>query len=72
MRSVAHTGEKRNAHGFLVGKPEGKISIGCPRCRFESAVKMDATWQGVDWTDSVHDMDIWWNLLNAVTNLQFQ
>jgi len=35
-------------------------------------IKMDITWQGVDWTDLVHDMNSWWNLLNAVTELQFQ
>lgn len=72
MRPVARTGEKRNAYGILVGKPEGKIPIGCPRCRFEDTIKMNITWQGADWTDLFHDMDSWWNLLNAVTNLQFQ
>lgn len=48
MWPVAHTVEKRNVYGILVGKPEGEIPIGCLRCSFESTIKMDITWQGVD------------------------
>jgi hypothetical protein len=31
---VAGVGEKRNAYRILVGKPEGKRSLGRPRCRW--------------------------------------
>jgi hypothetical protein len=34
------TGEKRNAYRILMGKPEGKRSLGRPRNRWEN-VKMD-------------------------------
>jgi hypothetical protein len=30
---VARMGEKRNAYGILVGKPEGKTQLGRPRRR---------------------------------------
>jgi hypothetical protein len=31
----------RNAHSILVGKPEGKILLGRPWCRWEDNIKMD-------------------------------
>jgi hypothetical protein len=34
-------GEKRNAYRLLVGKPEGKISLGRPRYRWVDNIKMD-------------------------------
>jgi hypothetical protein len=33
-------GEKRNAYRILVGKPEGKRSLGRPRCRWVDNIKM--------------------------------
>jgi hypothetical protein len=47
-------GEKRNASGILVGKPEGKRPLGRPRRRWVDNVKMDLRqigWDGVDWID---------------------
>jgi hypothetical protein len=38
---VAYIGEKRNADRILVGKPEGKRSLGRPRRRWEDNVRMD-------------------------------
>jgi hypothetical protein len=38
---VARMGEKRNAYGIVVGKPEGKIPLGRPRHRWVDNVKMD-------------------------------
>jgi hypothetical protein len=32
---------KRNAHRILVGKPEGKSSIGRPRCKWVDNIKID-------------------------------
>jgi hypothetical protein len=34
-------GEKRNAYRLLVGKPEGKRSLGRPRCTWVDNVRMD-------------------------------
>jgi hypothetical protein len=45
-------GEKRNAYRLLVGKPEGKIPLGRPRCRCLDNIRMDLVevgWGDVDW-----------------------
>jgi hypothetical protein len=38
---VAHMGENRNAGRVLVGKLEGKRSLGRPRRRWDDAIKTD-------------------------------
>jgi hypothetical protein len=38
---IAVMGEKQNAYRILVGKPEGKRSLGRPRCRWVDSIKMD-------------------------------
>jgi hypothetical protein len=38
---VAFMRVKRNAYKVLVGKPEGKRSLGRPRCRWEDSIKID-------------------------------
>ena len=38
---VARMEQYRNAYRVLVGKPEGKRSLGRPRCRWECSMKMD-------------------------------
>ena len=38
---VARMGEGRCVHRVLVGKPEGKRSLGGPRRRWENNIKMD-------------------------------
>jgi hypothetical protein len=38
---VAWMGQKRNAYRLLVGKPEGKRSLGRPRCRWMDNIRMD-------------------------------
>jgi hypothetical protein len=48
---VARIGEKRNAYGILVGKPEGKRSLGRPRRSWVGNIKMDLReigWDGMD------------------------
>jgi hypothetical protein len=45
-------GEKRNAYGILVGKPEGKRPLGRPRHRRMNNIKIDLRdmgWDGMDW-----------------------
>jgi hypothetical protein len=37
---VARTGERRGVYRVLMGKPEGKRSLGRPRHRWENNIKM--------------------------------
>jgi hypothetical protein len=44
-------GEKRNAYGLLVGKPEGRKPLGKPRRRWVDNIRMDLIdvgWDDVD------------------------
>jgi hypothetical protein len=45
---VARMGEMRNAYNILIGKPEGKRSLGRPRRRWEDNIRMDVRemWTG--------------------------
>jgi hypothetical protein len=66
-------GEKRNAYRILVGKPEGKRSLGRPRCRWVDNTKIDLRgigWDGMDWIDLAQDRDQWRALVNTVINLR--
>jgi hypothetical protein len=68
-----HEGEKRNAFKILVGKPEGKGTLGRPRCRWKDSIKMDLRemeWGGMDWIHLAQDRDQWQALVNIVMNLQ--
>ena len=38
---VARMGEGRRVHRVLVGKPEGKSTLGRPRRRWDDNIKMD-------------------------------
>jgi hypothetical protein len=51
-------GEKRIAHRFLVGKPEGKRPLGRPRRRWVDNIRMDLgemRWGDVGWIDLAQD-----------------
>jgi hypothetical protein len=53
-------GENRNAYMILVGKPEGKRSLGRPRRRWVNNIKMDLRemeWDGMEWMDLAQDRD---------------
>jgi hypothetical protein len=66
-------GEKRNAYRILVGKPEVKIPLGRPRCRWGDNIKMDLRevgWGVMDWMDLAQDRDHWRALVNTVMNLR--
>jgi hypothetical protein len=70
---VARMGEERGVHRVLVGKPEGKRSLGRPRRRWEDNIKMD--FQGVgggrgDWMELAQDRDRWRALVSKVKNLR--
>jgi hypothetical protein len=65
--------EKRNAYRILVGKAEGKSSLGRPRRRWVDNIKMDLReigWDGMDWIGLAQDRDQWRALVNAVVNLR--
>jgi hypothetical protein len=56
-----------------VGKPEGKRTLGRPRCRWVDSIKMDLIeieWGGMDWIDLAEDRDKWRALVNTVMNVR--
>jgi hypothetical protein len=69
---VALMGEKRGAYRILVGRPEGRRSLGRPRHRWEDNIKMDLQDVGwcVDWIELAQDKDRWRALVNAVMNVR--
>jgi hypothetical protein len=65
--------EERNAYRILVGKQEGKRSLGRPRRRWVDNIKMDFReigWDCVHWLDMAQDREQWRALVNAVLNLR--
>jgi hypothetical protein len=54
--------EKGNACRLLVGKPEGKRSLGRPRHGWVNSIKIDLReigWDGMDWINQAQDRDQW-------------
>jgi hypothetical protein len=65
--------EKRNDCRILVGKPEGKRTMGRPRRILVDNIKMDLReigWDGVDWMDMAQYIDEWRALMNSVLNFR--
>jgi hypothetical protein len=72
-RACSQNGEKINACGMLVGKPDGKRPLGRPRRRWVNNFKMDLRdirWCGVDWIYLAQDRDQWRTVLNMAMNLR--
>jgi ribosome biogenesis protein Tsr3 len=70
---VARMGQKKNAYRLLVGKPEGKRSLGRPKRRLVDNIKMDLLetgWGDVDRIGLAQNKDKWRALVNAVMNLR--
>ncbi|KAJ4450879.1 hypothetical protein ANN_02311 [Periplaneta americana] len=70
---VAHMGESRNAYRVLVGRPEGKRSLGRPRRRWEDNIKMDLMevgYDGRDWINLAQDGNRWRACVRAAMNLR--
>jgi len=66
-------GGDERCYSVLVGKPEGKMSLGRPRHRWENNIKMDLQEEVsrvMDWIELAQDRDIWQALVNAVVNIQ--
>ena len=65
--------EGRGVQKVLVGKPEGKRSLGRPRRRWEDNIKMDLEKVGRgcgDWMELAQDRYMWWVLASTVMNFQ--
>ena len=61
------------AYRVMVGKTEGKSSLGKPRRRWVGNIKMDLQenrTRGLDWIDLAQDRDKWRALVNAVMKLR--
>jgi hypothetical protein len=66
-------GEERGVHRVLVGKPEGKRSLGRPRHRWEDNIKMDLPEVGGgcgDWMELAQDRDRWKVLVSTVNKFR--
>jgi hypothetical protein len=66
-------GEERGVHRVLVGKPEGKRSLGRPRRKWEDNIKMDVQEVGGgrgNWIELAQDRDMWRTLVSTVKNLR--
>ena len=70
---VARTGEVRGVCRALVGKPEGRRTLGRPRRRWVDNIRMDLQEVGceyMDWIGLAQDRDRWRTLVSAVMNLR--
>jgi len=64
---------RRGAYRVLVGKPEGRRTLGRPRRRCVDNIRMYLQEMGcgyVDWIALAQDKDRWWTLVSAVMNLR--
>ena len=70
---VARMGEDRDVHKVLVGKPEGKRTLGRPRHRWENNIKLDFQEVGGgrgDWMELAQDRDRWRALVGTVRDFR--
>jgi hypothetical protein len=66
-------GEGRGVNRVLVGKPEGKRTLGKPRHCLEDNIKanlQEVGCGGMDWIELGRDRDRWWALANVVMILR--
>jgi hypothetical protein len=66
---VARMGQERKVYKVLVGKLEGRRSLGRPRRRWEGGIRMDLRevgWGGVEWIQLTEDKDRWRAVVSAV------
>jgi hypothetical protein len=66
-------GRGEKVYKGLVGKPEGKRTLGRPRRRWENEIRMDLGEIGLgggDWIRLTQDRDRWRAVVSAVMNLR--
>ena len=64
--------ERQDSYKIMVGKPEGKRSLGRLKCRQEDNIKTDfqeVGWKSVDWIDVAQKCEKLWAVFNKVMNL---
>jgi hypothetical protein len=70
---VARMGKGRGVHRVLVGRSEGRRSLGKPRRRWEDNIKRDLQEVGGDCGDCIEraqDRDRWRTLVSTVMNFR--
>jgi hypothetical protein len=70
---VARIGEGRGVYRVLVGRPEGKKTLGRPRHSWEDNIKLDLREIGLDgvkWIQLAQDRVQWRAFVNTVMNLR--
>jgi hypothetical protein len=68
-------GKQRGMCRVLVGKPEGRRTLGRPRRRWEDNIRMDLQEEGcgcMDWIGLAQVRDRWRAIVNAIMNLLVQ
>jgi len=71
MENVVCMQERRSMYKVLVEKPEGKRTLGKPRCRWKNNIRTDiqeVELGGMDWVALAQDRDSWWSFVNAALN----
>jgi len=70
---VPHMDEERGVYRVLVGKPEGRRTLGRRRRRWVDNIRLDLQEVGcgyMDWIGLAQDRDRWRTLVSAVKNLR--
>ena len=70
---VARMGDERGVYRVMVGKPEGKRTLGRPRRRLVCNIRMDLQKVAcgyMEWIGLAHGTDRWRTLVSAVMNLR--
>ena len=72
-RYVARMQESKIAYRVLVGKSEGRRSLGRPKRIWEQNIKIEVTevgWGGMDWIYLAQDRVRWRAVVNVVMNIR--
>jgi hypothetical protein len=60
---VSRTGDRRNAYGILLGKPEERRPLGRPRSRWVDNIKIYLSYNGVVWS-GLKRFGLWTTVMN--------